>query len=200
MPGEARDGIYGRIYRAEELYREGGPGHVIGALVDAVFVQPAQACWSAITSTSPERSGRACTKFLASAMPIGFGAGKLLSAGAGAATKAARVQRAGTSTTAGSKSRKIAIGEDMQGRVIPEAQRLGADYYDSPPDLPPSQWMEHNRKWFNDRMDEGCTVIDCGPAPGRKRYPKPTSPYYQMELDEAAKRDYPLLRSERWGE
>jgi hypothetical protein len=39
-------------------------------------------------------------------------------------------------------------------------------------------------------MDEGCTIIDCGPAPGRKNYPKPTSPYYQMELDEIAGRGY----------
>ena len=41
-----------------------------------------------------------------------------------------------------------------------------------------------------DRMDEGCRILDCGPAPGRTNYPNPTSPYYQMELDEIFKRGY----------
>jgi hypothetical protein len=89
--------------------------------------------------------------------------------------------------------RAIVIGEDMEGRVIPKANELGADYYD-PPAAPRDQWMENNRKWINDRMDEGCTIYDCGPAPGRANYPSPTSPYYQMELDEIAKRSYPVIR------
>ena len=97
-----------------------------------------------------------------------------------------------------SDARKIVIGEDMAGRVIPEAKRLGADYYD-PPNLPPDQWMDANRKWINDRMDEGCTIINCGPAPGRANYPDPTSPYYQMELDEIARRNYPTTRSDIYG-
>lgn len=50
--------------------------------------------------------------------------------------------------------------------------------------------MAHNRQWINERMDEGCTIIDCGPAPGRRNFPRPTSPYYQMELDEIARRNY----------
>ncbi len=66
-----------------------------------------------------------------------------------------------------SDARKIVIGEDMAGRVIPEAKRLGADYHD-PPNMPPDQWMDANRKWINDRMDEGCTIINCGPAPGAR--------------------------------
>jgi hypothetical protein len=40
-------------------------------------------------------------------------------------------------------------------------------------------------------MDEGCTIYDCGPVPGRANYPNPTSEYYQMELNEIAKRGYP---------
>ena len=92
----------------------------------------------------------------------------------------------------GGGGRAIVIGEDMEGRVIPTAERLGADYY-NPLDAPPSEWMENNRQWINDRMDEGCTIYDCGAAPGRVNYPDPTSPYYQMELDEIAKRGYPTI-------
>ena len=77
----------------------------------------------------------------------------------------------------------------MEGRVIPKAREMGADVYD-PPTAPESEWMENNRKWINDRMDEGCTIYDCGAAPGRANYPNPTSPDYQMELDEIAKRGY----------
>ena len=88
--------------------------------------------------------------------------------------------------------RAIVIGEDMEGRVIPTAKKLGAEYY-NPPDAPPSEWMENNRQWINDRMDEGCTIYDCGAAPGRANYPDPTSPYYQMERDEIAKRGYPTI-------
>jgi hypothetical protein len=77
----------------------------------------------------------------------------------------------------------------MEGRVIPYANKVGADYY-QPPDAPPTQWMENNRRWINERMDEGCRILDCGAAPGRPNYPNPTSPYYQMELDEIAKRGY----------
>jgi hypothetical protein len=70
--------------------------------------------------------------------------------------------------------------------------RLGADYYD-PPEAPPSEWMKNNRQWINDRLDEGRTVYDCGPAPGRANYPDPTSEYYQMELNEIAKEGYPAI-------
>jgi hypothetical protein len=80
----------------------------------------------------------------------------------------------------------------MQGRVIPKALELGADYYDAP-EAPPEQWMENNRQWINDRMDEGCTIYDCGARPGADNYPNPTSEYYQMELNEIAKRGYPVI-------
>ncbi len=96
----------------------------------------------------------------------------------------------GDSSDESSGPRKVAIGEDMNGRVIPRAREEGAEYYD-PPYLPPSERMAHNGAWINQKMDEGCTIIDCGPAPGRDKFPEVTSPYYQMELDEIARRDYP---------
>jgi hypothetical protein len=60
----------------------------------------------------------------------------------------------------------------MQGRVIPTAERLGADYYD-PPKAPPSEWMDNNRQWINDRMDEGCTIYDCGSRARQGKLPWP---------------------------
>ena len=69
----------------------------------------------------------------------------------------------------------------MENLVIPTAQDNNADYYNHPPDLPPDQWMKSNQDWINQKMDEGCTILDGGAAPGRSNFPNPTSPYYQME-------------------
>ena len=59
-----------------------------------------------------------------------------------------------------------------------------------PPPAPQEMWMENNRRWINEKMDQGCPIYDCGAAPGRSNYPGATSPYYQMELDESARRGY----------
>lgn len=80
--------------------------------------------------------------------------------------------------------RSVAIGEDMTNRVEPFAKKIGADTYKADPSAPRETWMENNRSWIRKQMDDGCTIYDCGPAPGRAEYPGPTSPYYKMELDE----------------
>jgi hypothetical protein len=49
--------------------------------------------------------------------------------------------------------------------------------------------------WINQQMDEGCTILDCGAAPGRANFPDPTSPYYQVELDQIQRRAYPYYQS-----
>jgi hypothetical protein len=76
----------------------------------------------------------------------------------------------------------------MGGRVIPYAERIGAEYYNPSEDI---SSMENNREWIKAQMEDGCLIIDCGPAPGRALYPNPTSEYYQMELDEIGKAEYP---------
>ena len=81
----------------------------------------------------------------------------------------------------------------MEGRVIPTAQKIGADWYHAP-DAPPEQWVENNHQWINDQMDHDCTIVDCGPAPGRVNFPSATSPYYQMELDQIATRNYQMYQ------
>ena len=86
-------------------------------------------------------------------------------------------------------AKTVVIGEDMSGRVIPTAKANNAEWY-SPPNSPPEQWMENNKNWINQKMNEGCTILDCGAAPGRASYPSPTSPYYQMERQQIQLRNY----------
>jgi len=77
------------------------------------------------------------------------------------------------------KGRIAVIGEDM-GRVKPFAKRYGYEYFETKSS--PSQWMRENRAWIRARMDEGYTIVDLGPAPGRANYPYITSDFYRMEL------------------
>jgi hypothetical protein len=93
---------------------------------------------------------------------------------------------------ANSGRRSVAIGEDMTNRVEPFAKNIGADTYKADPTAPREMWMKNNRDWIRKQMDDGCTIYDCGPAPGRSNFPNPTSPYYQMELDEIGLRNYPF--------
>jgi hypothetical protein len=73
----------------------------------------------------------------------------------------------------------------MEDRVIPYANKVGAEYYrGAPPGTPEIGYMEHNRQAIQTAIGEGREVIDVGPHPDRVNYPAPTSPYYAMELKE----------------
>lgn len=72
----------------------------------------------------------------------------------------------------------------MEGRVIPYANDIGADYYQPAPGAPPSEWMANNQAWIQDQMAQGRQSIDIGPDPARALYPAPTSPYYAMEQNQ----------------
>ena len=96
-----------------------------------------------------------------------------------------------TGVAANGGRRSVAIGEDMTNRVEPFAKKIGADTYKADPTAPREMWMKNNRDWIRKQMDDGCTIYDCGPAPGRSNFPSPTSPYYKMELDEIGLRNYP---------
>ncbi|MGH2358836.1 MAG: RHS repeat-associated core domain-containing protein, partial [Candidatus Limnocylindria bacterium] len=87
--------------------------------------------------------------------------------------------------------RPVVIGENMPGRVMPDAQRMGADFYSPPRIDNPAQSMAHNRYWINEQMNQGRGMIDVGPAPGRAGFPEPTSPWYAMERAQIAERGYP---------
>lgn len=43
--------------------------------------------------------------------------------------------------------------------------------------------LEFNRKWINEKMDKGCTILDLGPVGN-------DSPFYKMEKEEVANRAY----------
>jgi RHS repeat-associated protein len=88
----------------------------------------------------------------------------------------------------------IVIGEDMGGRVIPTAEENGASWYEPDPTAAPEDWMQNNKDWINQKMDDGCTILDCGAAPGRTNFPDATSPYYQMELQQIQQRTYPFYQ------
>ena len=83
------------------------------------------------------------------------------------------------------EDRVVVIGENMMGRVIPAGKSLGAKWYkpgastgDAAKDL------AANRAWIRQGMKPGRIFVDVGPERGRASYPKPTSPFYKMEVDE----------------
>lgn len=101
-------------------------------------------------------------------------------------------------SSAGAKPCVIMIGEN-QKRVNKAAEQAGAKTItlDWPKDLffkpyvkeihePIS--LEFNRQWINQKMDEGCTILDLGPTD-----PSNNSAFYKMEREEIAKRGYPRL-------
>jgi len=95
--------------------------------------------------------------------------------------------------TIGSGERIVVIGEDM-ARVSKFASDNGYETMPKlPEDLSYSQKMSANRAWINGCMDEGCTIIDIGPAPnnpGYPNYPYISSPFYAMEQVDLAGRNY----------
>jgi RHS repeat-associated protein len=126
-----------------------------------------------------------------------------MASGGPAAASGARfaVDPQGTATDLGARAsadRPVVIGEAMQARVVPAAQKLAADWY-QPPDFPNNaQSLTHNRYWINEMMNQGRGVIDIGAAPGRSNFPAATSPWYAMEQDQVAQRAYPYYMRYSW--
>lgn len=86
----------------------------------------------------------------------------------------------------------VVIGE-WQPRVVATATAMQAGYFKA---LPPEQtWMEQNKLWINEVMDQGCDIYDIGASPVRKNYPDPTSPFYRMEREQIMLRGYPTIET-----
>jgi len=92
---------------------------------------------------------------------------------------------------------RVVIGESMN-RVRGAADEIGADVYRPPHFDNDTVSMAHNRYWINEQMNQGNTIVDIGPAPGRANYPEPTSPWYQMERDELQRRDHRYYEQMEW--
>ena len=96
-------------------------------------------------------------------------------------------------STATGKICVIVIGEG-QDRVDAAAKKVGARTIRA--DWPKSLFfkpynkekheavsLEFNRKWINEKMDKGCTILDIGPIGN-------DSPFYKLERNEIKKRGY----------
>lgn len=94
----------------------------------------------------------------------------------------------GIKNVGGLGKKAIVIGENMLGRVIPEAKEIGADYYKPRSSRDFEQAMEKNRRWINDKMREGRKIVDIGPDPERAT----RSPFYEMEKREIMRKKYPI--------
>lgn len=88
---------------------------------------------------------------------------------------------------------RVAIGENMEERVQPYADRVGADTYQPDPSAPRETWEQNQRDWINKQMDDGREIHDVGPDPARPNYPGISSKWYQIERDEIERRGYPTI-------
>ena len=76
----------------------------------------------------------------------------------------------------------LVIGENMADRVIPYAKANGAEWFVPSEGLSYEEALEENTKFIIEKMDQGYTIIDIGPQPGRANYPLPTSDFYLTEV------------------
>lgn len=76
----------------------------------------------------------------------------------------------------------LVIGEGMDDRVIPYAKARNADWYVPTQGLSYGESLNENTKLIIQKMDQGYTIIDIGPKPGRANYTLPTSDFYLTEV------------------
>ena len=95
------------------------------------------------------------------------------------------------STTSPAQSQTtVVIGEDMQNRVIPLAEQNGFTYYQPGPSLGSrAANLAANQTWLQTMINQGSTIIDIGPAPGRSYL----SPFYQMESQMVNENSVPVI-------
>jgi hypothetical protein len=98
-------------------------------------------------------------------------------------TPTTSLSRSVATGTAG-ELRPAVIGEGMPNRVVPYAEQNGYVTYpgvDNPASYTYDELLAHNRAQVQSWVDEGRTIIDIGPEPGRAYHPMETSPNYGME-------------------
>jgi len=86
------------------------------------------------------------------------------------------------------------IGENMDNRVIPYANRIGAGYYRFRSSREfRHNWLRNNRRWIRKQMKDGNEIIDIGPDVARRQVTG-ASEYYEMERHEILSAGYPFYR------
>ncbi len=89
---------------------------------------------------------------------------------------------------------RIVLGRNMRERVIPYAERTGAEYYKGTPRglrwLPQSFQVGLNRWWLRRRIKQGYDIEDIGAGRG----PLGRSPYYEGEHRTLGHHGYPRYR------
>jgi hypothetical protein len=169
----------------EAIVMEYNPVYHIIHGVDAAVRHAQAGCWELVGNDLLEVAGG-----IVGVVAIAFGGASIIGKIGTAARAAARTTSAVEPSVMIGGGRTVVIGEDMSGRVQPYADSIGAHTYKPDPSAPRTEWMQNNENWINQIMDEGWTIIDRGPAPGRANYPNPTSEYYVMELREILRRTY----------
>ena len=90
----------------------------------------------------------------------------------------------GVGAETGSELSPAVIGEGMKSRVVPFAEANGYETYAglaNPENYTSEELLAHNSAQIETWMNEGRTIYDVGPEPGRAFYPMETSPNYGME-------------------
>ncbi len=86
---------------------------------------------------------------------------------------------------AGVEAKKIlVIGENMDRRVIPYAEKIGAEYYSGMPNFKKgmeSKGLLHNEAAIKQKMSEGYEILDIGPDFAKRSKTGTSSANYEME-------------------
>ena len=81
----------------------------------------------------------------------------------------------------------VVIGENMAGRVIPYAEKIGARYY-KPVSKIAENYMKNNERWIRKQIAQGKIIVDIGIDSTRKV----RSAYYEMGKRVLKELGYPV--------
>ena len=129
-------------------------------------------------------AGRLAVKPVMTAMTV---AGTVM--GARMAVEKAGARKALAPTSA---KRTIIIGENMRRRVIPYAERTGAEVYEGMPGFKKGmegKGLAHNKEFIEQAKRDGARIKDVGPDFEKRAREGRASPNYEMEREST--KDYP---------
>ncbi len=138
----------------------------------------------AVFAPNDYEAGRLAVKPVMTAMTV---AGTVM--GARMAVEKAGARKALAPTSA---KRTIIIGENMRRRVIPYAERTGAEVYEGMPGFKKGmegKGLAHNKEFIEQAKRDGARIKDVGPDFEKRAREGRASPNYEMEREST--KDYP---------